>query len=128
MKIYLDFIFIILEFFYRLIPILFCVAFLTLIERKILGFGQNRCGPNKSRWGGSLQPVRDAIKLFCKSSRINKNSNWFLYLIAPRLIFFSYSLIFIFHPHEISIEYIIIRIIIFTVILCVTVFPLFLIG
>lgn len=107
---------------------MFCVAFLTLIERKILGFGQNRCGPNKSRWGGSLQPVSDAIKLFCKSVRINKNSNWFIYIVAPGFIFFCYLLIFIFHPHEISIEFLIIRIIIFTVILCVTVFPLFLIG
>merc|ERR1712020_229958 len=71
------------------------------------------CGPNKSRWGGSLQPVSDAIKLFCKSVRINKNSNWFIYIVAPGFIFFCY---------------LIIRIIIFTVILCVTVFPLFLIG
>jgi NADH:ubiquinone oxidoreductase subunit H len=50
--------------FVLLIPILINVAFITLLERKILGLSQLRLGPNKVRVFGVTQPFRDAIKLF----------------------------------------------------------------
>lgn len=75
-----------------LIPILVNVAFLTLLERKVLGLSQARKGPNKVRVGGILQPVSDAVKLFSKESfsplrgrgvfRIAPGSALFLSLMA----------------------------------------------
>jgi len=57
------------------IPILVNVAFVTLLERKILGFSQTRVGPNKVAFSGVIQPFRDAIKLFIKQSENNINVN-----------------------------------------------------
>jgi NADH:ubiquinone oxidoreductase subunit H len=48
------------------ICVLINVAFLTLLERKILGLSQNRLGPNKVGFMGLLQPFSDGIKLFSK--------------------------------------------------------------
>lgn len=74
------------RFFIIILPILVNVAFITLLERKILGFSQLRLGPNKVSIRGLLQPFRDAIKLFVKQSSYNYNVNWKLYLRGPRAI------------------------------------------
>merc|ERR1719430_1058605 len=66
-----------------LIPILVNVAFITLLERKILGYSQLRKGPNKVRIIGIAQPFNDAIKLFTKEIVYPKLSNIFQYLISP---------------------------------------------
>ena len=58
-----------------ILPLLVCVAFLTLAERKVLAFRQNRLGPNKVGFLGGLQPFRDAIKLFVKEIRLTYNSH-----------------------------------------------------
>ena len=57
------------------LPILVSVAFVTLLERKLLGFAQLRLGPNKISLGGVFQPFRDAIKLFVKQLETNYNVN-----------------------------------------------------
>ena len=88
------------SFFLLLVPLYVSVAFLTLLERKILGFSQLRLGPNKSSIYGVLQPFRDAIKLFLKTTSINFNSNKVLFLAAPILIFFLISIIWIVLPHK----------------------------
>lgn len=49
------------------IIVLINVAFITLLERKILGYSQIRLGPNKPSLIGFLQPIRDAVKLFVKN-------------------------------------------------------------
>nr|YP_010691210.1 NADH dehydrogenase subunit 1 [Stercorarius skua]ABD58700.1 NADH dehydrogenase subunit 1 [Stercorarius skua]WBU93337.1 NADH dehydrogenase subunit 1 [Stercorarius skua]WBU93415.1 NADH dehydrogenase subunit 1 [Stercorarius skua] len=67
------------------IPILIAVAFLTLVERKILSYMQARKGPNIVGPFGLLQPVADGIKLFTKEPIRPSTSSPFLFLMTPML-------------------------------------------
>nr|YP_010409544.1 NADH dehydrogenase subunit 1 [Chiropotes chiropotes]URH13779.1 NADH dehydrogenase subunit 1 [Chiropotes israelita]URH13909.1 NADH dehydrogenase subunit 1 [Chiropotes chiropotes]URH13922.1 NADH dehydrogenase subunit 1 [Chiropotes chiropotes]URH14234.1 NADH dehydrogenase subunit 1 [Chiropotes israelita]URH14247.1 NADH dehydrogenase subunit 1 [Chiropotes israelita] len=68
-----------------IIPILIAMAFLTLMERKILGYMQLRKGPNIVGPYGLLQPIADAMKLFTKESLLPTTSTITLYVMAPAL-------------------------------------------
>nr|YP_009368335.1 NADH dehydrogenase subunit 1 [Gallinago stenura]ARK36829.1 NADH dehydrogenase subunit 1 [Gallinago stenura]ASS30598.1 NADH dehydrogenase subunit 1 [Gallinago stenura] len=67
------------------IPILIAVAFLTLIERKVLSYMQARKGPNIVGPFGLLQPVADGIKLFIKEPIRPSTSSPFLFIMTPIL-------------------------------------------
>jgi NADH-quinone oxidoreductase subunit H len=65
------------------VPLMLCVAYLTLWERKLIGWIQIRIGPNRVGPMGLLQPVADGIKLLMKEIIIPANANKGLFLLAP---------------------------------------------
>lgn len=68
------------------IPLTLAVAYLTLAERKIIGYMQVRIGPNRVGPRGFLQPIADAVKLMFKEVILPTNASPFLFYLAPMLV------------------------------------------
>jgi NADH-quinone oxidoreductase subunit H len=83
---------IVLKILLLIVPLLLSVAYLTLAERKIIGWMQLRIGPNRTGFLGLLQPIADALKLVFKEPIIPRGSDKFLFLLAP-IITFSLAMI-----------------------------------
>ncbi|TIC84710.1 NADH-quinone oxidoreductase subunit NuoH [Crenobacter intestini] len=66
-------------------PLMGAVAYLTLAERKVIGYMQLRIGPNRVGPKGLLQPIADGVKLLMKEIILPTKSNKTLFLVGPIL-------------------------------------------
>ena len=75
-----------------LVPVLLAVAFMTIIERKVLASMQRRVGPNIVGYYGIMQPFSDALKLVVKETVVPQHANRGIFFLAP-IISLVFSLI-----------------------------------
>ena len=68
-----------------IVPLMLTVAYLTLAERKVIGYMQVRLGPNRVGPMGLLQPIADGMKLFFKEVLVPSGANKKLFLFGPIL-------------------------------------------
>src|SRR5262245_11040165 len=68
-----------------LIPLFVAVAYVTMAERKVIGYIQGRVGPNRTGLRGIGQPIADVFKLLLKEVIVPSAANRYLYVIAPVL-------------------------------------------
>ena len=66
-----------------IVPVMLSVAYLTLAERKVIGYIQVRLGPNRVGPKGLFQPIADGLKLMMKEIIIPAGANKVLFLLAP---------------------------------------------
>nr|YP_010174506.1 NADH dehydrogenase subunit 1 [Bombus longipennis]QWV61254.1 NADH dehydrogenase subunit 1 [Bombus longipennis] len=109
-----------------IIMILISVAFLTLFERKILGYIQLRKGPNKIVFKGLFQPFSDALKLLTKE--IFYLSINLSYMYSPMIMFFLSMILWLIYPWIYKFYFIDFSIIYLMLILSLMVYPVMMIG
>lgn len=69
-----------------ILPLLLCVAYLILWERKLIGWMHVRLGPNRVGPMGLLQPIADVLKLLLKEVMVPSAVSRGMYIIAPLMV------------------------------------------
>nr|UYK51619.2 NADH dehydrogenase subunit 1 [Nycteribia parvula] len=127
MKIY-ELILVLCEIMLLILFVLVGVGYLTLMERKVLGYIQIRKGPNKVSFNGLLQPISDAIKLFSKEQVFILMSNYYSYLLSPIFSLFFSMILWMSFPYYMNIISFDLSIIFFFCCISMNVYPLIVAG
>nr|ALO64874.1 NADH dehydrogenase subunit 1 [Lasioglossum lativentre] len=86
-----------------LVMMMIGMAFLTLFERKVLGYIQNRKGPNKVMFLGLFQPFSDVVKLLNKEMFFLDKINFNYYMFMPVMSLMLSMLLWLVYPFYINI-------------------------
>jgi len=110
------------------LAVLVNVAFITLIERKVLSYSQSRVGPNKPSFGGILQPAADAVKLFTKNIIYPTAGYLNIFTVAPFLALCLVLWVWAISPKRFERTYYYFSSVFLLIIISLNVYPLLLRG